>query len=291
MDFEQYCTVFYDQMTLYAAIRKSQKELRSVRLTDVAHDEIRDEKLDYSEDGNIKMLPYVNYRKYIIYNIKDVLLQLGIENRTYDLDTLYVSSYKNATPYEHVFKQTLKLRGKQYISYFSQGIIPGNNINIFNLNKNADVLDEENEDEDSKFEGALVGNPILNDNFGMDLYGKPSNAIFNYSIDMDMSSFYPNTIIAMNIEPSTMYFKCICDADQFKPLGGELEFNGITDKQVVPTNSNSFEGDISKEIFDNFQTNNWISTAHKWNNLPGISDLYEACVDELGMPEELKLVV
>lgn len=284
-------TVFYDQMTLYAAIRKSQKELRSVKLTDVAHDEIRDEKLDYSEDGNIKMLPYVNYRKYIIYNIKDVLLQLGIENRTYDLDTLYVSSYKNATPYEHVFKQTLKLRGKQYISYFSQGIVPGNNINIFNLNKNADVLDEENEDEDSKFEGALVGNPILNDNFGMDLYGKPSNAIFNYSIDMDMSSFYPNTIIAMNIEPSTMYFKCICDADQFKPLGGELEFNGITDKQVVPTNSNSFEGDISKEIFDNFQTNNWISTAHKWNNLPGISDLYEACVDELGMPEELKLVV
>ena len=45
MDFEQYCTVFYDQMTLYAAIRKSQKELRSVKLTDVAHDE----KLDYSE--------------------------------------------------------------------------------------------------------------------------------------------------------------------------------------------------------------------------------------------------
>ena len=116
----------------------------------------------------------------------------------------------------------------------------------------------------------------------MDLYGQPSNSIFNYSIDMDMSSFYPNTIITMNIEPSTLYFKCICDAKQFEPQGGKLKFNGYTDRQLVATNSNSFEGDIAKEIFDNFQTRNYISVANKWNNLPGIDDLYEACLKELG---------
>ena len=274
-------TIWYDQMELYAAIRKSEKELRSMRLTDIAHDEIRDEKLDYSEDGDIKTLSYKNYRKYIIYNIKDVLLQMGIEDRTSDLDTLYVTSYKNATPYEQVFKQTLKLRNVQYIDYLKQGIIPGNNINQYNFKKTVD-LEEEEDDDDTKFEGALVGNPLLNDNFGMDLYGQPSNSIFNYSIDMDMSSFYPNTIITMNIEPSTLYFKCICDAKQFEPQGGKLKFNGYTDRQLVATNSNSFEGDIAKEIFDNFQTRNYISVANKWNNLPGIDDLYEACLKELG---------
>lgn len=274
-------TIWYDQMELYAAIRKSEKELRSMRLTDIAHDEIRDEKLDYSEDGDIKTLSYKNYRKYIIYNIKDVLLQMGIEDRTSDLDTLYVTSYKNATPYEQVFKQTLKLRNVQYIDYLKQGIIPGNNINQYNFKKTVDI-EEEEDDDDTKFEGALVGNPLLNDNFGMDLYGQPSNSIFNYSIDMDMSSFYPNTIITMNIEPSTLYFKCICDAKQFEPQGGKLKFNGYTDRQLVATNSNSFEGDIAKEIFDNFQTRNYISVATKWNNLPGIDDLYEACLKELG---------
>lgn len=275
-------TVWYDQMELYAAIRKSKKELRSLRLTDIAHDEIRDEKLDYSEDGDIKTLSYKNYRKYIIYNIKDVLLQMGIENRTSDLDTLYVTSYKNATPYEYVYKQTLKLRNVQYIDYLKQGIIPGTNINQYNFKKVDEIeREDEDEDEDSKFEGALVGNPLLNDFYGMELYGQPSNSIFNYSIDMDMSSFYPNTIITMNIEPSTLYFKCICDASQFEPQGGELKFNGYTDTQLVPTNKNSFEGDIAKEIFDNFQTQNFISVGHKWNNLPSINDLFNECVKEL----------
>ena len=157
-------TTYYDQMILYAAIRKSAKELRSNKLTDVAHDEIKDEKLDYSEEGNIKTFPYVNYRKYIIYNIKDVLLQLGIETRTTDLDTLYVTAYKNGTSYDQVFKQTLKLRNVQYISFISQGMIPGNNINTYNAYKKSnEVLSEEEEedDDDVGFEGALVGNPLF----------------------------------------------------------------------------------------------------------------------------------
>lgn len=277
-------TIWYDQMILYAAIRKSQKELRSNKLTDVARDEIKDNKLDYSEEGNIKYFPYLNYKKYIKYNIKDVLLQFGIEKRTSDLDTLYVSSYKNATPYEQVFKQTLKLRNIQYIDFLSQGLVPGNNINIYNAYKsNNQVLseDEENEDDDTGFEGALVGNPLLNEKFGMELYGEPSNSIFNYCIDMDMSAFYPHVIYTNNIDPSTLYFKCICDAKQFEPQGGKLKYHGITDKQMVPTNDNSFEGDIAKEIFDNFQTRNWISMGHKWFNLPSVTDVYNECMKRL----------
>lgn len=278
-------TVWYCQMILYAAIRKSQKELRSNKLTDIAKDEIKDEKLDYSEEGDIKYFSYKNYKKYVMYNIKDVLLQLGIETRTSDLNTLYTYSYQNVTPYDQVFKQTLKLRNVQYERYLQDGLVPGNNINIYNAKKQDNRVlsedEEENNEDDVGFEGALVGNPILNDKFGMELYGEPSNSIFNYCIDMDMSAFYPHVIYTNNIDPSTLYFKCICDSKQFKPQGGKLEFNGITDTQIVPTNNDSFEGDVAKEIFDNFQTRNWLSMGHKWTNLPSVTDVYEECLKQL----------
>ena len=47
-------TVFYDQMILYAAIRKGRGESRSNKLTLKAEKEINDKKLDYSEEGNFK---------------------------------------------------------------------------------------------------------------------------------------------------------------------------------------------------------------------------------------------
>lgn len=265
-------TIYTDQMRNYAAIRKGGTELRSNKLTYIAKKEIDDEKLDYSEDGNIKTLSYRNYRKYFIYNIKDVLLQFGIEGKTNDLDTFYVTSYKNATPYEHVFKQTIKLRNVQYISYLKNGLIPGENINQF-INYTKEDSDTDDDDDDS-FEGALVGNPLLNSDFGMEMYGKKSSSIFHYSIDMDMSAFYPSTIFVMNIDPSTLIFKTIVKANQFDVRGGKLKYHGITDKQMVEKNDDSFVDDVAKEVFDNFQTRNYMNTAHKYFNLPSVDKVY-----------------
>ena len=64
-------TVYLDQMLSYVGLRKGQGELKSFALNAVAKEEIGDEKLDYSEDANIKTLPYVDYKKFVIYNIKD----------------------------------------------------------------------------------------------------------------------------------------------------------------------------------------------------------------------------
>lgn len=64
-------TKFIDQMIVYAGIRKSQSELRSNALNYIGQLELKDEKLDYSEEANIKTLPYVNYKKFVAYNIKD----------------------------------------------------------------------------------------------------------------------------------------------------------------------------------------------------------------------------
>lgn len=270
-------TVFYDQMELYASIRKGAAELRSYKLNYIAQKELRDRKLDYSEDGDIKTLPYTNWETFVIYNIKDVLLQMGIERRTSDFDTLYVSSYKNATPYDKVFKQTVKLRNVQYISFLNQGLVPGANINIYNKEevKYADSEDED-DDDDEDFEGALVADPIYNSNIGVKLYGRPTNNVFNNAIDFDMTAFYPSSIFAMNIDPSTLIFKAIMDADQFNCLGGKMKLRGITKAFF------NHGDDAAKECLDNFQTGNYVSTAWKWLNLPDIGKIYNIIKERLG---------
>ena len=273
-------TIFFCQMTLYAAIRKGQSELRSNKLTYIAQREIGDSKLDYSEEGNLKVLGYTNWLMYVLYNIKDVLLQKGIEERTTDVDTYYVTSYQNITPYESEFKQTVKLRNVQYLFYLRNGLVPGENVNGFMYNSDMKESDDD-DDDDVKFEGALVGNPLLIDNFGMKMFGKSTNNIFGFNIDFDMSAFYPSTIFAMNIDPSTLIFKMIMNSNQYDVRGGMLPFNGITDVQLVDENSDSFTGDIAKEVMDNFQTRDYISTAHKWMNLPSVNDVYNEMVKKM----------
>ena len=276
-------TVFFDQMILYAAIRKGQAELRSNKLNYIAQREIGDEKLDYSEDGNLKVLGYKNWLRYFLYNIKDVLLQKGIEERTTDVDTYYVTSYQNITPYEDEFKQTKKLRNVQYLFYLRNNLVPGENVNGFMYNYESKESDDDDEDDDDvKFEGALVGNPLLIDNFGVKMFGKCTNNIFRFNIDFDMSAFYPSTIFAMNIDPSTLIFKMIINSNQYDVRGGKIPFNGITDVQLVEENNDSFAGDVAKEVMDNFQTRDYISTAHKWMNLPSVNDVYNMMVKELG---------
>lgn len=100
-------TTYLDQMVLYASLRKGGSELPSYRLTDVAKAEIGDSKLDYGDEANMKTFAYINYEKFVRYNIKDVLLQVGIERSTQDIDNLYLRSYSNVTTYHKNFKQTV----------------------------------------------------------------------------------------------------------------------------------------------------------------------------------------
>ena len=124
-------TKYVDQMILYAATRKGGKELRSNSLNNVARAELGDSKLDYSDEADIKTLPYANYRKFVMYNIKDTLLQFGIERRVCDVDDLYLSSYLNCCEYDKVFKQTYILKRRCYYEYLLMGFILGVNTNVF----------------------------------------------------------------------------------------------------------------------------------------------------------------
>lgn len=288
-------TVWYDQMILYAAKRKGGEELPSKKLTDIAREEIGDSKLDYGEVDEFKKFSYMNYRKYFIYNIKDVLLQLGIDRVTEDSRTLYVTSYENLTEYADVWKQTVVLRNVQYHSHIKNGFIPGANENGI-LASFVPFDPKKKKKKEKGFEGAVVGEPLLINPFGVKMFGKRTSYLFKYSIDMDMSAFYPNTNDLFNIDPQALIFKVIVPADQWSVLGGDIPFKGITDVQVIEDNTDTWREsfsklveddkstwirDVSKEIFDNFQSRNYLSLGYKFLNLPSFEDLENELLGEM----------
>ena len=196
-------TIFQDQMINYAKVRKGQAELPSMKLNSIAKSELDDEKLDYSDEANIKTLPYVDYKKFVMYNIKDVLLQYGIERKVKDLEAIFQRAYDNATDYDSIFSQTIFLKNRVFLDYYRElDLIQGNNINIkYDVKSDDERAETKDTDQDYEldadgepdytrpiskgFEGALVGNPMNNCHEGKMIYGKKSMFVFDYVIDFD----------------------------------------------------------------------------------------------------------
>lgn len=207
-------SVFINQMALYAKTRKGQSELKSFKLDYIANNEIGTGKIVYVDEANIKTLPYKNFRKFVIYNIKDTLLQYGIEERTSDVTDLFEAAYENCTKYSSVFSQTVFLKNRGYVEFYEQGFIIGNNKNskyeeYSQAHYDKYENEDENEEEEDSYEGALVGNPLNIANIGMNLYGYRSQLIHNDVIDFDFSSMYPNAISSHNIGVISLIGKVI----------------------------------------------------------------------------------
>lgn len=195
-------THYSDQLINYAGLRKSQGAVKKVSLDAIGEKEIKSTKLDYHEEATIKTLPYVNYILFVLYNINDVLLQKGIENKVKDVDNIYNISNINDVGFTDTLKQTVVFRGFMYTYLLTHGFIMGHNTNFDNQNQGHLQFDEDGEpiyrDEDdendgeSTFEGALNGDPLLNLANGLEMYGLPSKFLYGLTIDQDFSSMYPN---------------------------------------------------------------------------------------------------
>lgn len=258
-------TNYIDQMVNYVKIRAGGGEMRSHALNAVGQKEVQDTKLDYSDEANIKTLPYVNYKKFVIYNIKDVMLQYGIERKTNDVDTLYARMCKNPTQPHKSFSQTVMLKSRAYLEYYSYGYIIGNNINLDygNLEKILDNNDKDDDDEeDEKFDGALVADPELNTETGAMVMGSRSKYIRDYVVDFDFSSLYPSIIIGFNISPATMVGKLFIPDKQ------------VVDKYSAPEIAKD-KYDAAKDFMEGVLSQNYLMLGTRWFNLPTTTNIFK----------------
>lgn len=235
-------TVFIDQMIIYAGLRSAMGKIPSLKLNVIAQKEIGDTKLDYSEEGSIKELPYENFWKYCLYSIKDTLLQLGIHRKTDDISSVYSRMLEDGLLSNEVFTSTIQLTNSLSTFLLEHDYIPGNNFNKFNdeqkLKQQAffygsnndiasdendammnamvdpddlvDVVDDEEEEDDSsskkkkKFSGAMVQDPNRMLPTGFKINGRLNSRIHNNVGDMDITSEYPTAIILSNMSSETL---------------------------------------------------------------------------------------
>ncbi|MCM1215452.1 MAG: hypothetical protein NC548_13145 [Lachnospiraceae bacterium] len=285
-----YCssyTQFICQMRLYASIRKSQHKLRSVALNAIGDRELRDRKVEYPEEANIVRFPYMDWPRFVKYNIKDVLIQLGIERKTNDLMTYYMKSHANLTPYNKIFKETHLLRNVREMYFEKDGWVQGNNVNIIDYRnpEQADGFygsDDEEDGQSSKtsFKGAINADPLWNDRVGLEVLGAPSNNMFQNSMDYDMGAFYPSIKIASNMDPGTLLFKAAFINDEF--ISGEFPNRSLnTTYQEKDKNNQLRDLDITGEAVNTFASGNILTFGYNYLGLPDLPTLIDEVVSML----------
>lgn len=259
-------TVFLDQMINYAGIRKSGKVIPGgVGLSNIGLRETNTDKESYRHiTTDITKLPRLDYELFVIYNIRDVLVQIKIEEKTEDVDTMLMYAISKATPYNKLFKQTIFMKNRVFKKYLDRGLVLGCNRNTKYGHQNNSEEDGESKE---KFEGALVGDPLLNGHNGIAVNGVISKYVYKNVIDVDLSSLYPSIMRAFNIAIQTMYFKILID----QPVS---EYENIYKNERY---------DRGGDMVDNLQTRQYITFAHKWLALPNHEELAELFSDIYGM--------
>lgn len=273
-----YCssyTQYICQMRTYASIRKSQHKLKSVKLNAIGELELKDKKVDYEEYSNLTEFFYNNWRLAIIYNIKDVLLQVGIERKTNDVMTYYMRSHTNLTPYNKIFRETHLLRNVREKYFEQQGWVQSNNLNIIDEKDEEEKEfygDDEDDEEKTSFKGAINALPTMNMKIGMKIRGILSNKIYKNSIDYDMGAFYPSCKIASNMDSDTLLCKASFDNEEF--ISGEYSNRSLNQTYYEKDKEGNIRKlDFTGEAVNNFINGNILSFIFNYLNIPSITDL------------------
>jgi len=233
-----------DQLPVYAGIRVSRGSLQSLRLNQVAKDVLNDEKLNYSEYGQFKFFCYLDFWTFILYNIKDVLLQYGIESKNNDMmfvtDTICNDCVLNYEIFTTTITETMAIRDFAYRecnsvmgSNKSKMKLPEPKFSVkfdneedyneeeFTLIDSYDQSDDDEEDDkkkkDEKFSGAYVMSPAHIKSSGTIIMGKENKYVHEHVIDEDIGAEYPSYVMVANSNNESLVGKVfLLDPDDVK---------------------------------------------------------------------------
>ena len=165
-------TLDYMQLFRKYASNYSQE---SYKLDHIAHVELKERKLDYSEYDNLHDLYRKNYQKFIEYNIRDVELVEKLNAKGRLIDLALTLAYDNKTNYEDVFSQ---VRMWDVICY--------NHLR----KKNIVIPPKKSHTKNQAYEGAYVKDPQVGRH--------------RWVASFDLNSLYPHLIMQYNLSPEML---------------------------------------------------------------------------------------
>jgi hypothetical protein len=256
-------TYWIDQMLLYAVVHSAGGKLDSYKLDNVASIEVQQQKLEKDEGETIRNQIWVNPKRFIEYNIQDVILLMLIENKTHDIDHLQTLSEMTCTRKDKSYSKSIALTN--YINKYAldKNLAMRTNKNIDygtesgfyqkNFMPSQDLVeyDQRYIDLFNKKDryGAFVSDPTLNDNVGMEIFaGKKSKFLYEWVCDQDFSSLYPSIIRAFNLDQLHIKGKFYCIDDETKQkLKDKFNCNGMFDLSIKDDASSSDAEDTAED--------------------------------------------
>ena len=162
-----------DYIELYRKFTYAQQE--SYRLDNIAHVELGEKKLDFSEFETLHQLYKQDYQKFIEYNIKDVELVEKLEDKMKLIELALTLAYDNKVNYDDVFTQVRMWDAIVY-NYLKR--------------KNVVIPQMKKGDKKTAYEGAYVKEPLL--------------GMHNWVASFDLNSLYPHLIMQYNISMESL---------------------------------------------------------------------------------------
>lgn len=195
----------------------------------------------------------------------------------------YIRSHANLTPYNKIFRETHLLRNIREMYFEKDGWVQGNNINVLGSRNSDDYGfygSEDNDDEESSFKGAIMGDPLMNDYVGMTVLNRRTNNLFKNSMDYDMGAFYPSIKIASNMDPGTLLFKASFNNEEF--ISGEFSNRSLnTTYYEKDKNGNIRKLDITGEAVNMYAGKNYLTFGYNYLNMPSITEIAKMVIKEL----------
>jgi len=166
-------TCILDYLELYKKFTYTQQE--SYRLDHIAHIELGERKVNYSEFNSLHQLYVQDYEKFIDYNIKDVELVEQLEDKMKFLDMILALAYSAKVNYNDVFSQVRMWDAM-----------------IYNHLRKKDIVLPPKDDKEkiAPYAGAYVKDPIV--------------GMHKWIVSYDLASLYPHLIMQYNISPETL---------------------------------------------------------------------------------------
>jgi DNA polymerase elongation subunit (family B) len=174
----------------------SYKMVESYKLDNIAHEELGEKKLDYSEFDSLHLLYKHDFQKFVDYNIVDVDLVERLDDKLKMIEQVLAIAYDGKSNYTDAFT-TVRMWDTIIHNYLSKQniVVPGRNDST----------------KERRIEGAYVKDPQV--------------GIHNWVVSFDLNSLYPHLIMQYNISPEMFAGKYDQFPDVSQVAQGEMVIN------------------------------------------------------------------